>query len=415
MFDVILGTYSPASNSISDYHSLLPVSPQSSQIIASYLASTKSTATNHAYSSQGEMKGHGSDLESKHRGDSSEPVIASPHKYLSEAACEQLKHGLNPRDVQIFPLDFSQFRDIAQDPRTKDTWILFLHGPWSNKTGGTSFSFAISRVNPRYVEINGQKTPLAELLPPGSGNIDVQIRVVPIERTKTSGQLVNAFPFLTDHDQDLRSDKIIPFSNNALSVSSSVSADSFKKSSTGASLPFAVLGILMSLAIAGLAYRLQSYFDTRHELALVEGRTDSLTRIPNRRFWDEQLRSLDLERLNIKIQFYVLIIDLNSFKQINDSLGHEYGDQLLQKTADSLKSALRGKEDFVARLGGDEFGMIFRGTNISPQALVGRIKKQLEKDGIKAAVGIGSTSVQRSLKDAWSDADREMYTDKKQS
>ena len=239
--------------------------------------------------------------------------------------------------------------------------------------------------------------------------------MVPIDQVKTSSQLVKAFPFLLDSGDKLRSDKILPFANSAYSISSSVSGDSFARASAGASLPFAILGILMSLVIAGLVYSLQSYFENRHDLVLAESRTDPLTKIPNRRSWDDRLKSSELERLNAKIQFHVLIVDLNSFKQINDSLGHEYGDQLLQKTSTSLESVLRGAEDFVARLGGDEFGMIFRGTEVSPQSLVTRVKRQFEKDGIQAAVGIGSTSIQRSVQDAWSDADKAMYSDKKKA
>ena len=107
-----------------------------------------------------------------------------------------------------------------------------------------------------------------------------------------------------------------------------------------------------------------------------------------------------------------MIVDLNSFKKINDALGHNYGDQLLQKASQSLSAVLRGS-DFVARLGGDEFGLIFRGAEVTPEALVARVKTQLKQDSINAAVGIGSTSAQRSLQDAWSEADKNMYADKK--
>jgi len=169
----------------------------------------------------------------------------------------------------------------------------------------------------------------------------------------------------------------------------------------------------MSLVIAALVYRLQSHFESRHDLVFAESRTDNLTKIPNRRSWDERLKSSELQRLNSKRQFHVIVVDLNAFKEINDSLGHEYGDQLLQKASGSLASVLRGEEDFVARLGGDEFGLIFSGTEVSPEALTARVKKQLKDDKINAAVGIGSTSIQRSVHDAWSDADKGMYIDKK--
>jgi diguanylate cyclase (GGDEF)-like protein len=413
--DVSVGVYHPENSSVSDFHSLLPVSRKAAQIIASFLAGDKSVAQNHDHSTPKAASGHSSTSQSSDRLHKNLPIISSPNKYLSGSACEQLKHGLNPQEVIIHPLDFSQFRDIAQDPRPKDSWMLFLYGPWPDSTGKPSYSFAISKINPSYVEINGQQTPLPSLLPENAGNVKVQVNVVPIESTKTSSQLVRAFPFLRDSDNNLSSNKILPFANKAYSISSSVSEDSFDRASIGASLPFAVLGVLMSLAIAGLAYKLQSYFETRHDMVLAESRTDPLTKLPNRRSWDERLKSSELERLNAKTQFYVLVVDLNSFKEINDSLGHEYGDQLLQKTSTSLEAVLRGSEDFVARLGGDEFGLIFRGTQVSPNTLISRVKKQLEQDAINAAVGIGSTSPQSSIQDAWSNADKGMYIDKKKA
>lgn len=406
--DVILGTYSPTDGRVSDFHSLVPASRQSVQIIESFIGKDKSDANGAKIHDHSDTT-----AKSSHLSVENSPIISAPNKYLSESACEQLKHGLSPQNVHIYALDFAQFEALAQDPRADDTWMLFMYGPWQDSRGKPSYSFAISRISPHYVEINGKRTPLRSLLPAGAGEVSVQVNVVPISSAKTSARLVKAFPFLLNSEDTLSSHKILPFANNIYSISSAVSSDSFEKASIGASLPFAILGVLMSLAIAALVYRLQSYFESRHDLVLAESRTDNLTKIPNRRSWDERLKSSELQRLNSKRQFHVIVVDLNAFKEINDSLGHEYGDQLLQKASGSLASVLRGEEDFVARLGGDEFGLIFSGTEVSPEALTARVKKQLKDDKINAAVGIGSTSIQRSVHDAWSDADKGMYIDKK--
>lgn len=88
---------------------------------------------------------------------------------------------------------------------------------------------------------------------------------------------------------------------------------------------------------------------------------DALTELPNRRlFWD---------RLDIVIKraerygdsmFSLLFIDLDNFKQVNDSLGHLAGDQLLVRVAEALQGCLRDA-DTVARVGGDEFVILLDG------------------------------------------------------
>lgn len=84
---------------------------------------------------------------------------------------------------------------------------------------------------------------------------------------------------------------------------------------------------------------------------------DSLTKLPNRLLLKESMSQLIKFSKRHSYKFAVLFIDLDSFKQINDTYGHETGDEVLKKTADRLKSVLR-ESDVVARLGGDEFIVI---------------------------------------------------------
>jgi diguanylate cyclase (GGDEF)-like protein len=84
---------------------------------------------------------------------------------------------------------------------------------------------------------------------------------------------------------------------------------------------------------------------------------DTLTALPNRRMFTEEFRELIvLARLQNQ-RFALLLIDLDRFKQINDSLGHDAGDALLIEAAIRLQAAVR-KSDCVARMGGDEFGVL---------------------------------------------------------
>ncbi|MBF2066586.1 MAG: CHASE2 domain-containing protein [Calothrix sp. C42_A2020_038] len=86
---------------------------------------------------------------------------------------------------------------------------------------------------------------------------------------------------------------------------------------------------------------------------------DPLTGLPNRKLFVEQLEeSLDWAKNN-DLMVGLLFIDLDGFKQVNDTLGHEMGDRLLITIANRLNNCLRGS-DTVARLGGDEFTVILR-------------------------------------------------------
>jgi len=89
---------------------------------------------------------------------------------------------------------------------------------------------------------------------------------------------------------------------------------------------------------------------------------DPLTQLANRAYFhDNVLRALSRsKRLNSSI--YLLMLDLDHFKQINDTLGHDIGDELLQQVAIRLKSLLR-ESDLAARLGGDEFAILLEDSN----------------------------------------------------
>jgi diguanylate cyclase (GGDEF)-like protein len=89
---------------------------------------------------------------------------------------------------------------------------------------------------------------------------------------------------------------------------------------------------------------------------------DSLTGLPNREMFNGLLRhTIDTSRRNGR-WFALLFIDLDRFKIINDSLGHDAGDMLLVEVASRLRGGLRAS-DIVARLGGDEFVVILDGTS----------------------------------------------------
>ena len=87
-----------------------------------------------------------------------------------------------------------------------------------------------------------------------------------------------------------------------------------------------------------------------------QARTDELTELPNRRLFLESL-DRELYRRDAQAPMAVAIIDLDRFKEINDSFGHHLGDRLLQLVAARLAEAV-GRDGLLARLGGDEFGVL---------------------------------------------------------
>lgn len=86
---------------------------------------------------------------------------------------------------------------------------------------------------------------------------------------------------------------------------------------------------------------------------------DSLTKLPNRLMFHHSLEQEILHSRRANRIFALLFLDLDFFKDVNDTYGHDEGDELLKIMANRLKSAVR-KSDLVARLGGDEFTIILR-------------------------------------------------------
>ncbi len=94
---------------------------------------------------------------------------------------------------------------------------------------------------------------------------------------------------------------------------------------------------------------------------------DALTLLPNRRLLQDRLQQSMLSTMRSGHHGALLFIDLDKFKQLNDTLGHDYGDLLLQQVAQRLKECVR-QADTVARLGGDEFVVLLE--ELNPDALV---------------------------------------------
>ena len=142
---------------------------------------------------------------------------------------------------------------------------------------------------------------------------------------------------------------------------------------------------------------------------------DELTDLYNRSYVEEELKRLDTNR---QLPISIIMIDVNGLKIINDTYGHERGDDMLVKVADILLSVVR-KEDIVARWAGDEFVILLPQTNEEDAKNIRqRIKykcDETEKDKIPVSLGVGvavKINKDQDIYNIINKADENMYQDK---
>lgn len=151
----------------------------------------------------------------------------------------------------------------------------------------------------------------------------------------------------------------------------------------------------------------------RSERLAAEVHSDALTRLTNRRGWDQLLAAEEERCRRHGHSAAVMAVDLNGLKQVNDTHGHAAGDALIVRTAEALRKAAR-RPDIVARLGGDEFGII--AVECHPEgvdALVERTRKSLLDHGVSASTGVALRRPETGLAMAWKAADLQMYEHKR--
>jgi diguanylate cyclase (GGDEF)-like protein/PAS domain S-box-containing protein len=95
---------------------------------------------------------------------------------------------------------------------------------------------------------------------------------------------------------------------------------------------------------------------------------DSLTGLPNRKLFSDRLGIVLAQAKRNKKKVGIVMLDLDNFKDVNDTLGHDVGDILLKAVAERLSGTLR-KSDTVARFGGDEFVLIFPDMEVIEEAI----------------------------------------------
>jgi diguanylate cyclase (GGDEF)-like protein len=159
-----------------------------------------------------------------------------------------------------------------------------------------------------------------------------------------------------------------------------------------------------------------------YQAAEVDARTDQLTQLPNRRYFDEYCKLLSSRR-RASDRVAVLAVDVDHFKRFNDVYGHPVGDQVLRSIGNAIQTAVR-EEDVPARYGGEEFVVLLRNPTHGVALEIGeRIRTAVRdmnlaeigvSDQVTVSIGVASGHpAGEAMEDVVERADRALYAAKR--
>ena len=173
--------------------------------------------------------------------------------------------------------------------------------------------------------------------------------------------------------------------------------------------------VVYTLGVGGVAFLCFRHAavlaSLRHRLADAS-RTDPLTRSLNRRGFDERLDRAVAEANRTGLPVTLILADLDRFKAVNDTHGHQAGDDVLAWTARTMATALR-RQDVLGRLGGDEFGAVLTGTGPEDaRAITDRVRDAVH-EAVPASFGYATCPDEATTVDGLLRlADERAYADK---
>ena len=129
----------------------------------------------------------------------------------------------------------------------------------------------------------------------------------------------------------------------------------------------------MQATVEQIAYLQSKLEETESELAI-----DTLTKVANRRQFDSEIEKIAAKGRFAKLKPFLLMVDVDHFKYINDTFGHQAGDEVLERLGETLNSTFSGQGTLVARYGGEEFAVIL--SNLDQSAtykLASKLKDQI--------------------------------------
>ncbi len=142
------------------------------------------------------------------------------------------------------------------------------------------------------------------------------------------------------------------------------------------------------------------------QASIRKAETDSLTGLLNRGAYDNRLREAVLRASRQRESLCLILLDLDFFKEINDTHGHQHGDQYLQRMADVMRASIREHVDMVCRIGGDEFAIVVWGDTHAARAISDRVLAGMDN---KVSIGVAQLREEDTLDTLIGRADVALY------
>ena len=322
-------------------------------------------------------------------------------------------YGLTPGVVRIFSMPHPGAEHTTPaGPAGHSPWLALLYGPWTQE-GQQKIAFALVDLHAATLGVSGHDRPshgIEDLFHGDSGRLAMTLELSPASVLSDRLTLHRAMPGLDREDHKLLGLRIIPFANQILRAELSVDHQRLDQGARRSATFVFLMGLLATSSVVVISRRTELKLRRLNLALLQESRTDGLTRLANRRAWDEALLREESRRQRQGHRYGLVVVDLNGFKRINDEQGHQMGDQVLQTAATQMAAVLR-ESDLLARVGGDEFAVL--SINPTPEGLQGltkRLRQALEDAGIEASVGAALSQHQATLEQTWAEADSAMYS-----
>ncbi len=292
------------------------------------------------------------------------PIIAELRIELDAGAVAAYKSGARQNYPSSSDIAFIEGRPaiISASPITSDT------AQWPTAPGAEYLHISVIFLDAEQAEAMGRQYLLADASFAITETADADKATYPI--MSRDGRFVTFFEWRPYQPGRIILSQTVPAIGAAFLI--------------GSAVIFLLLDQLWRSAAALRAGRA----DAKHQAA-----HDALTGLPNRVQFDAQLTQALSARRSKEFRIALLMLDLDRFKQINDTLGHQAGDDLLRAVGQRLKELI-GNRDMLARLGGDEFAIIHptrageREALLLSEHIIDAIEKPFDVFGSEAFVGV---------------------------